>query len=115
MVLDDKTYKVAKYVTNIVLPAIATLYLAISGVLVQGGLPGLPYPDVVAGVITAVVTFLGTILHISSNNYTGQGELTVDESKNEDDEDKYRLVLHEDLPSLAKNDKFVVTVNKTQN
>ena len=43
MVLDDKTYKVAKYVTNIVLPAIATLYLAISGVLVQGGLPALPY------------------------------------------------------------------------
>ena len=111
MVLDDKTYKVAKYVTNIVLPAIATLYLAISGVLVQGGLPGLPYPDVVAG----VVTFLGTVLHISSNNYTGQGELTVDESKNDDDEDKYQLVLHEDLPSLAKNDKFVVTVNKTQN
>lgn len=35
MVLDDKTYKVAKYVTNIVLPAIATLYLAISGVLVR--------------------------------------------------------------------------------
>lgn len=72
MVLDDKTYKVAKYVTTIVLPAIATLYIAISGVLVQGGLPGLPYPDVVAGVITAVVTFLGTVLHISSTNYYKQ-------------------------------------------
>ena len=72
MVLDDKTYKVAKYVTNIVLPAIATLYIAISGVLVQGGLPGLPYPDVVAGIITAVVTFLGTVLHISSSNYYKQ-------------------------------------------
>ncbi len=72
MVLDDKTYKVAKYVTNIVLPAIATLYIAISGVLVQGGLPGLPYPDVVAGIITAVVTFLGTVLHISSTNYYKQ-------------------------------------------
>ena len=72
MVLDDKMYKVAKYVTNIVLPAIATLYLAISGVLVQGGLPGLPYPDVVAGIITAVVTFLGTVLHISSTNYYKQ-------------------------------------------
>lgn len=72
MILDDKTYKVAKYITNIVLPAIATLYLAISGVLVQGGLPGLPYPDVVAGIITAVVTFLGTILHISSSNYYKQ-------------------------------------------
>ena len=71
MVLDDKTYKVAKYVTTIVL-AIATLYIAISGVLVQGGLPGLPYPDVVAGIITAVVTFLGTILHISSSNYYKQ-------------------------------------------
>ena len=72
MVLDDKTYKVAKYVTTIVLPAIATLYLAISGVLVQGGLPALPYPDVVAGIITAVVTFLGTVLHISSTNYYKQ-------------------------------------------
>lgn len=72
MVLDDKIYKVAKYVTTIVLPAIATLYIAISGVLVQGGLPGLPYPDVVAGIITAVVTFLGTVLHISSSNYYKQ-------------------------------------------
>lgn len=72
MVLDDKTYKIAKYVTTIVLPAIATLYIAISGVLVQGGLPGLPYPDVVAGIITAVVTFLGTVLHISSTNYYKQ-------------------------------------------
>ena len=29
MVLDDKTYKVAKYVTTIVLPAIATLYICV--------------------------------------------------------------------------------------
>lgn len=115
MTLDDKTYKVAKYVTTIVLPAIATLYLAISGVLVQGGLSALPYPDVVAGVITAVVTFLGTILHISSSNYSGQGELTVDDSKDENDENKYQFVLHEDLSDLAKKDQFVVKVNRTQN
>ena len=72
MAADETNTSVGQYVTNIVLPAIATLYLAISGVLVQGGLPGLPYPDVVAGIITAVVTFLGTVLHISSNNYYKQ-------------------------------------------
>jgi hypothetical protein len=47
----------------IVLPALGTLYLTLSGIW------GLPYGEAVAGTITAIDTFLGAILMISSKNY----------------------------------------------
>ena len=47
----------------IVLPAIGTLYLTLSGIW------GLPYGEQIAGSITAIDTFLGAVLMISSNSY----------------------------------------------
>lgn len=63
MKLNNKTYDLLKYVAQIVLPAIATLYLALSGIW------GLPYGDEIVGTITAVDTFLGALLMISTNQY----------------------------------------------
>lgn len=63
MKIPNKVYDVLKYVTQIVLPAIGTLYFAISGIW------NLPYAEQVVGTITAIVTFLGVLLGIASANY----------------------------------------------
>lgn len=68
MKLPNKVYDVLKYVTQIVLPAIGTLYFALSGIW------GFPYAEQVVGTITAVVTFLGVLLGISSANYNKSKE-----------------------------------------
>jgi hypothetical protein len=47
----------------VVLPAVATLYFALAGIW------GFPYGEEIVGTITAVDTFLGVVLGISSINY----------------------------------------------
>lgn len=98
MQLSNKVYDTLKFIVMIVLPAIATLYIAISGVLVANGLDGLPYPEVVSGIITAVVTFLGTILRISTNSYSGDGTLKIDTTDLE--KDVYQLALDTPVEDL---------------
>ena len=66
--MSNKVYDVLKYIAQIVLPAIATLYFALAGIW------GFPYGEEIVGTITAVDTFLGVILKISSNNYNKKEE-----------------------------------------
>ena len=61
--MSNKVYDILKYIAQIILPALATLYFAIAGIW------GLPYGEQVVGTITAVDTFLGVVLGISSANY----------------------------------------------
>lgn len=63
MKMSNKLYDVFKWIAMYLLPAIATLYFALSGIW------GLPYGEQVVGTITAVDTFLGVILGISSVKY----------------------------------------------
>lgn len=63
MKLSNKLYDILKWVVIIVLPALATLYAALAGVWAW------PYPDDVVTTITAVDTFLGAVLCISTVNY----------------------------------------------
>ena len=56
-------YDVLKYIAQIGLPAVGTLYYALSAIW------GLPYGEQIVGTITAVDTFLGTLLMISSSAY----------------------------------------------
>ena len=63
MKLSDTLYNVLKYIAQIVLPALATLYFALSKIW------GLPYGEEVVGTISAIDVFLGAILGISSMNY----------------------------------------------
>ncbi len=69
--MSNKMYDVLKYIAQIVLPAIATLYFALAGIW------GFPYGEEIVGTITAVDTFLGVLLKISTDNYNkakNQGE-----------------------------------------
>lgn len=63
MKLPDKMYNVLKWLTMIVLPALATLYFALSGIW------GFPYGEQVVGTIAALVTFFGVVLGVSTAQY----------------------------------------------
>lgn len=63
MKLSNKAYDILKYIAQIVLPAMATLYVTIAGIW------SLPYAEAISGTIMAVDFFLGALLKISSDNY----------------------------------------------
>ena len=69
MKLPDKLYDVLKWITIILLPALATLYFALSGIW------GFPYAEQIIGTISAVETFLGAILGISTISYNKNKEV----------------------------------------
>lgn len=61
--MSNKVYDVLKWIAMVCLPAIATLYLALAGIW------GFPYGEEIVGTITAVDTFLGVLLGITSAQY----------------------------------------------
>ena len=63
MKLSNKTYDVLKWIAMYLLPAAGTLYFALAGIW------GLPYGEQIVGTITAVDTFLGVLLGISTAQY----------------------------------------------
>lgn len=63
MKISNKVYDVLKWVAQYLLPAIGTLYFALSTIW------GFPYGEQVVGTITAIDAFLGAILGISSATY----------------------------------------------
>ena len=65
MKLTNKSYDVLKWIAQYLLPAAGTLYFALSGIW------GLPYGEQIVGPITAIDTFLGVILGISTMQYNG--------------------------------------------
>ena len=66
--LSDKTFDVLKWIALYLLPALGTLYFALSGIW------GLPYGEAIVGTITAVDTFIAAILGISTVNYNKELE-----------------------------------------
>lgn len=71
--LSNKTYDFLKWVAQFLLPAIGTLYFALAGIW------GFPYGEQVVGTLTAVDTFLGVILGISTAQYKKENAGTADE------------------------------------
>lgn len=63
MKISNKTYDVLKWIAMYLLPATGTLYFAMAGIW------GFPFGEQVVGTLTAVDTFLGVILGISTANY----------------------------------------------
>ena len=63
MKMSNKVYDVLKWIAMYFLPAIGTLYFALSGIW------NMPYGEQVVGTITAVDTFLGVLLGISTAQY----------------------------------------------
>ena len=63
MKLSNKTYDILKWIAQYLLPGLGTLYFALVSIW------GLPYGEQIVGTITAVDTFLGVILGISTAEY----------------------------------------------
>ena len=61
--MNSKVYDVLKWIAQILLPALGTLYFALAGIW------EFPYAEAIVGTITAVDTFLGVLLGISSAQY----------------------------------------------
>lgn len=68
--MSNKLYDLLKWIAQIVLPAIATLYFALATIW------NLPYGEQIVGTITAIDAFLGAILGVSTISYNKKkGEL----------------------------------------
>lgn len=63
MKMSNETYDILKFIALIFLPAAGTLYFALAAIW------GLPYGEQIVGTITAVDTFLGALLGISTAQY----------------------------------------------
>lgn len=63
MIMNNKVYDVLKWVAQLFLPAVGTLYAALAGIW------GFPYGEQIMSTILAIDTFLGAILGISNANY----------------------------------------------
>lgn len=88
--LSNGTYDFLKWIATYALPGLGTLYFALAQIW------GLPYGEQIVGTITALDTFLGVLLGISSVGYEkskkdGDGELLIDTS--DPSKDVYRLQL----------------------
>lgn len=63
MKLNNNIYDILKWISIIFLPAIGTLYCAVSGIW------NIPYSEQVIGTIVAIETFIGAIIGISDYEY----------------------------------------------
>ena len=63
MRMTNKVYDVLKWIAQIALPAVGTLYFALAGIW------GFPYAEQIVGTITAVDTFIGVMLGIATARY----------------------------------------------
>ena len=77
MKMSNKVYDVLKFIAQILLPALATLYFALAKIW------GFPYATEIVGTISAVDAFLGALLGISTAQYNKQKETPDGEDKNE--------------------------------
>lgn len=104
--IKGKTYDYAKFVTQVALPALGTLYFALAGIW------GLPSAEEVVGTILALDTFLGVVLQISSQNYKNSderfdGTIGVVEVG---DKKTFTLNLNSDPNELDKKDEVIFKV-----
>lgn len=70
--MNNKVYDILKYIAQIVLPALGTLYFALAKIW------SFPYGAEIVGTITAVDTFLGALLKISTDKYNEKQEEIYD-------------------------------------
>lgn len=106
MILSNKHYDILKWIAQVVLPGLGTLYFALAGIW------GFPYGEQIVGTITAIDTFLGLLLGISTNNYKkagADGIMHVDATNPE--KDVYSLELNDDPAKLAEKKTITFRVD----
>lgn len=64
MNINSELYDTLKYVAQVVIPAVGTLWFAIATIW------GLPFSEEILGTLTAIDAFMGALLHIDNKSYT---------------------------------------------
>lgn len=108
LIKNNKVYDALKYVAQVVLPALGTLYFAVAQTW------GLSHANEVVGTIVALDTFLGVVLHLSSNAYKStdanfDGTLDVTETE---DKKSFLLNFETDPDELDQKKTVTLRVNK---
>ncbi len=67
--LSNRMYDILKWIALYFLPAAGTLYFALAGIW------NFPYGEEIVGTITALDTFLGVILGVSSAHYQNESDI----------------------------------------
>lgn len=106
--LSNRVYDVTKFTAQIGLPAVGTLYFALAQIW------GLPKGEEVVGSITAVVTFLGVLLGVSTTSYNNSeaqydGAINVEQETPE--AKTYSLNLKSDPDKLDQKKKVTFKVD----
>ena len=109
-IMGDRTYQTMKHLTQVVLPALGTFYFALTQIW------NLPLGLEVVGTITAICTFLGISLGISTYSYNKSdakydGRIVVHE---DDHRKNYQLVLKNDPDTLDQFKEILFKVDKEQ-
>lgn len=100
--LSNHTYDILKWIAQILLPSLGTLYFTLSS------LWNLPFTNEVIGTITAIDTFLGFLLERSSATYQGDGVMMID--KSDQAVDVYRMELNSPIEDLDSKDSVTFKV-----
>lgn len=105
MIKNQKVYDTLKYIAQIVLPAVATLYFALASIW------GLPSANEVVGTLVAIDAFLGVLLGISSAQYKNSdekydGTVTLLEGN--------RIKLNHDPVDFLEKDEVLFKVARSQ-
>lgn len=103
MIKNDKLYDLLKHITQITLPALGTLYFALSQIW------QLPNGNEVVGTIVAIDTFMGVMLGISSAQYNNS-DARYDGHINVDEEGTATMSLDSD--AVASKDKIAIKIHK---
>lgn len=103
--LSNRTYDILKFVAQIFLPAVGTLYFAVAGIW------GIDGADKVVGTIMAVDAFLGVILGVSSSKYPGDGDIKVSRD-DEGNVERYSMELNTPAEDLATKDAVTFKVKE---
>lgn len=110
-VLSDKQYGLLKWIVTIVLPAVGTLYFALSK------LWNLPGGESVLGTLIALQAFLGVLLGISTQTYKNSdarfsGDINI--IKHEDGEKSASIDFNQHPTELDEKDEAVFRVNSSK-
>ena len=107
--LTNAAYDVLKPIALVWLPAAAVLYTALAAIWHLGDV------SEVVGSLSAVDTFLGVVLHLSSNSTPSNsaatptnGQLVI--SKTDSGEKSVYLVLEKELEDLAENKTITLAI-----
>jgi len=109
MTLSNKAYDTLKWIAQIFLPAVATLYFALAQIW------GFGYGEEVVGSITAVDAFLGVLLGLAAKSYNagdGKYDGAINVSTQTDGKKLFSLDLNEDPSTLDTRQEVLFKVNQ---